>query len=220
MLRKFAASSVLLAAVPVAPTKDTKDSSAETKKRPQDLPIYSTIHDSSEKTSEEKPAESSTIRSGIECGVRTVRETCCDCASSIQAQKKPIDDFVSKGIEHSQFVFDYLNEPANGPYRAGAIAVGALSGYIIGIRRGFIRRLLYTSIGGLGVASICYPKEAEQYSQQALSEAKTYATILYNFAYGVKPGDEPKPIPSVSSSLSNAYESVAKWFGAGKKPEK
>lgn len=59
-----------------------------------------------------------------------------------------------------------------------------MSGYIIAIRRGFFRRLLYTSIGGLGVASICYPKEAEIYWQQALHESKTYATILYNFAYG------------------------------------
>lgn len=81
-------------------------------------------------------------------------------------------------------IFDYLNEPTNGIHRVGAIAVGALSGYIIGIRRGFIRRLLYTSIGGLGVASICYPKEAEKYSQQAIHEGKTYATIVYNFAYG------------------------------------
>lgn len=82
--------------------------------------------------------------------------------------------------------FDYLNQPANGIHRTAAIAVGAMSGYIIAIRRGFFRRLLYTSIGGLGVASICYPKEAEQYWQQSLNETKTYATILYNFAYGGK----------------------------------
>lgn len=62
--------------------------------------------------------------------------------------------------------------------------MGALSGYILGIRRGFIRRLLYTSIAGLGVASVCYPKEAREYSQKAIDEAKTYATIVYNFAYG------------------------------------
>lgn len=81
-------------------------------------------------------------------------------------------------------IYDYLNEPTNGIHRAGAIAVGSLAGYIIGIRRGFIRRLLYTSLGGLGVASVCYPKEASEYSQRAIAEAKTYATIVYNFAYG------------------------------------
>lgn len=81
-------------------------------------------------------------------------------------------------------IFDYLNEPANGIHRAGAIAVGALSFYIIGLRHGFIRRALYATVGGVGVASICYPKEAAEYSQEAIAEAKTYATILYNFAYG------------------------------------
>lgn len=81
-------------------------------------------------------------------------------------------------------IFDYLNEPTNGIHRAGAIALGALSGYIIGVRRGFFRRLLYTSVGGVGVASICYPKEAQKYSQELIQETKTYATILYNFAYG------------------------------------
>lgn len=151
------------------------------------------------------PTEAGAIRTSIEGGIKVVREGCCDVVKAVQVQKKPIDDFVSTGIEHSQcelimwaglwrqwnllvpvipVIYDYLNEPSNGIHRAGAITVGALSGYIIGIRRGFIRRLLYTSIAGLGVASVCYPKEAREYSQQAIAEAKTYATIVYNFAYG------------------------------------
>lgn len=155
--------------------------------------------------------ESSIIRSSVEGGIKVVREFGSDCVNAVKDKKKPVDDFIATGIGHSQckfqwirwkivfwicsyknvnFVitsivaFDYLNQPANGIHRAGAIAVGAVSGYIIAIRRGFFRRLLYTSIGGLGVASICYPKEAEIYWQQALNESKTYATILYNFAYG------------------------------------
>lgn len=152
------------------------------------------------------------IRTSIESGIKAVRETCSDAVKTVQEQKKPIDNFVATGIEHSQcelnvavtsagmwmigmtecvdclfviaVIYDFLNEPSNGIHRAGAIGVGALSGYIIGIRSGFIRRLLYTSIGGLGIASVCYPKEASQYSQQAIAEAKTYATIVYNFAYG------------------------------------
>lgn len=109
--------------------------------------------------------------------------------------------------------FDYLNSPANGIHRTGAVAVGTISGYIIAIRRGFFRRLLYTSIGGFGVASICYPKEAEIYWQHALSETKTYATILYNFAYGVKPGDEPKPLPNlIPSNVKDLYGNVKDYF--------
>lgn len=164
--------------------------------------------------------ESYIVRSSIESGVRVARECCCDCAQAIKDKKKPIDEFVSTGIEHSQckliqdskfnlrttnfyksieydfkprtyfyfilVAFDYLNQPANGIHRTGAIATGAIAGYIIAIRRGFFRRFMSTSIGGFGIASICYPKEAEIYWKQALGETKTYATILYNFAYGGK----------------------------------
>lgn len=110
--------------------------------------------------------------------------------SNIVNVNKPNRKTISRKISKFQWlisvIFDYLNQPTNGIHRAGAIAVGALSGYIIAIRRGFFKRLLYSSIGGLGVASICYPKEAEKYAHEALSEAKTYATIFYNFAYGGK----------------------------------
>lgn len=79
---------------------------------------------------------------------------------------------------------DYLNEPENTLPRAGAIALGAASGFVIGLRHGFIRRLLYTTIGGGALASICYPKEAEVYAQKGLAEAKTLTTIGVNFVYG------------------------------------
>lgn len=79
---------------------------------------------------------------------------------------------------------DYLNEPSNNLPRAGAIALGGASGFVFGLRHGFIRRMLYTGIGATAIASICHPKEAGVYAQQAIVEAKTLATIGYNFAYG------------------------------------
>jgi MICOS complex subunit MIC27 len=81
-------------------------------------------------------------------------------------------------------VRDYLNEPDNTIPRAGAIAVGGLAGLIFGVRGGFFRKLIYTSIGAGGVASVCYPKEAEVYAQKSLVESKKFATIGYNFVYG------------------------------------
>lgn len=38
----------------------------------------------------------------------------------------------------------------------------------------------------LGMAAICYPKEAAEYTQIGLTESKKYLTIAYNFAYGGK----------------------------------
>lgn len=78
----------------------------------------------------------------------------------------------------------YLGEEDNFAPKIGAIAVGGLAGYILGLRGGTFKRVLYSSVGALGMASICYPKEASQYSKIAVEEGKKYATIGYNFIYG------------------------------------
>lgn len=70
--------------------------------------------------------------------------------------------------------------------RVGAIAIGGAAGMIFGIRGGFFKKLIYTSIGAGSVAAVCYPKEAKIHTEKALVEAKTYATIGYNFIYGGK----------------------------------
>lgn len=118
-------------------------------------------------------------------------------------------------IGFSTVAFDYLNEPDNTFPRAGAIALGGLSGYILGLRGGFFRRSFYGLIGATAIASICYPKDAEIYAQRGVSEAKKYATIGYNFVYGVKPGDDvngpewPK-IPTTLSELGDSLSGLAK----------
>lgn len=80
---------------------------------------------------------------------------------------------------------EYLGkEDSDQTHKAGAIAIGGLTGLIFGLRGGFFRRALFTSAGALGMASICYPQEAAEYSGYALEEAKKYSTIGYNFIYG------------------------------------
>lgn len=78
----------------------------------------------------------------------------------------------------------YLGEEDNYAPKVGAIAVGSLTGYILALRGGRFKRLVYTSAGALAMASICYPKEASEYSKIAVEEGRKYATIGYNFIYG------------------------------------
>lgn len=68
--------------------------------------------------------------------------------------------------------------------RIGAVVIGGMSGFIFGVRGGFFKKLIYTSVGASGVASICYPKEAKIYTEKALVETKKYTTVAYNFVYG------------------------------------
>lgn len=85
--------------------------------------------------------------------------------------------------------------------RAGAIALGAATGFVFGLRHGFIRRMLYTTFGTAGMASICYPQDAEVYAQKGLVEAKAMLKIGYNFAYG---GNNIVPI-IILSMCANFY---------------
>lgn len=93
----------------------------------------------------------------------------------------------------------YLQEEENTNAKYGAIAIGGLTGYILGLRGGYIRRFTFTAAGAGIMASICYPKEAAEYSELAFQEARRYATIGYNFIYGGK----LIKISNISSKQSN-----------------
>lgn len=56
---------------------------------------------------DESKDEPSIVRKSVEDGIKVVRETCCDCVNSIKAQKKPIDQFVATGIDHSQCAYKF-----------------------------------------------------------------------------------------------------------------
>lgn len=81
---------------------------------------------------------------------------------------------------------DYLRNEDNTLPKAGAIGIGGLTGLIFGLRGGFFKKTLYATTGTLGMAAVCYPKEAAEYSQICVAESKKYLTIAYNFAYGGK----------------------------------
>lgn len=120
-------------------------------------------------------------------------------------QKQTFDDYIDQAKEQTKSTIDYLNQPHNLMPRTGAIAIGGLSGFIFAARGGFIKKVLYTTIGAGAVASLCYPKQAEQFAQEALLEARKGYAIAYNFVKGVKPGDEVpvEPITRFPTTLED-----------------
>lgn len=56
----------------------------------------------------EPEAESSLVRSSIEGSIKVVREACCDCVNAIKDKKKPVDQFISTGMDHSQCMFRWI----------------------------------------------------------------------------------------------------------------
>jgi hypothetical protein len=83
--------------------------------------------------------------------------------------------------------------------RVGAIAISSLAGVVLGVRGGFFRKLFYASVTGSSMAAVCYPREA-----------KKYATIAYNFAYGKNPNDaNQKDLPKFPSSFDEVKDQAS-----------
>jgi len=230
MLRKAVFSSPLLAAAAVKDVSGEKgyvhtyDGAAKKDPkvkqliyRPSDLPLYIPLETSSSsdphKKGEIKP---SPVVETIEGGFRAVRVSLQGVSQAVADQKHQLTDIIETGKAHTQGLRDYLNEEDNTVPRIGAVAVGGLAGLIFGLRGGFFKRLVYTSIGAGGVASICYPKEAKIYTEQALVETRKYGNIGYNFVYGVKPGDPNQkqlpnlPIPTNVEELKTSLSDLGK----------
>ena len=70
-----------------------------------------------------------------------------------------VDKAVTKTQDAACKVNKYVNEEWTVLPKAGAIAVGGMAGFVLGLKRGFIGRVLYTSVGFLTMAAFCYPHE-------------------------------------------------------------
>lgn len=77
-----------------------------------------------------------------------------------------------------------MQEENNTTPKYGAIAVGGVSGVILGLRGGWFKRTIYGTTGALIMAAVCYPKEAKEYSRDVIKNGKEYTTIAYNFVNG------------------------------------
>lgn len=118
-----------------------------------------------------------------------------------------------------------MNKEENSIPRVGAVILGGMSGIIMGVRGGILRKIFYGSIGSGIMGSICYPKDAEKIAQQSLVEVKKLATVGVNFVYGVKPGDDAPPVnfPKIPTSVSEIEAAIGSTFQSVKNrmfPEK
>ncbi|XP_035775902.1 MICOS complex subunit MIC27-like [Anopheles albimanus] len=212
MIRK-ATPFLLGAAAVVSSDQPQKSKPVENKMvcKPSELPLYRPLNQkiACECHQRRTDGKSTGPVGAIEDGFRAVRLQVQDASKLVTDQKKQIVNLYEDGKKQTKFIHDYLNQEDNTMPRVGAIAIGGLAGLIFGLRGGFFKRLIYTSIGAGGVASVCYPQEAEMYAQHGLVEAKKFATIGYNFVYGVKPGDKQLELPTIPSNLGELKDSVS-----------
>ncbi|KAK9686673.1 Apolipoprotein O [Popillia japonica] len=164
----------------------------ELKCRPSELPIYSPD------SPQEVTSTTKTVREpgAIEKQIGVIRREITSLTKQAKELQYTVENLYHDGKAQCTWLIEYLQEEDNTVPRAGAIAIGGMAGFILGLRGGFFRRLLFTSTGALGMAAICYPNEAAEYSEIAGKEAKRYINIAYNFYRGAKKDDPPLELPS------------------------
>ncbi|XP_046668968.1 MICOS complex subunit MIC27-like isoform X3 [Homalodisca vitripennis] len=173
-------SSVLLAATVVA-SSDSKDKQEKKNLiRARDLSIYSKPAQQTNVQEETEPKSQSALLSVV----RQVREGVWAVSDQFNQVSSQFNNIVETGKAHTSSTIQILREEDNYPQRYGAIAAGGLLGYVIAIRRGWFRRIIYTGTGATAVAAICYPEEAKEYSSEGFKQAKRYIVIAYHFLNG------------------------------------
>ncbi|XP_046813095.1 MICOS complex subunit MIC27 [Vespa crabro] len=204
-LKKFLMPCGLCAAVPVLRSQSPQDSpdpcnnKKESKMiRPSELPIYPL----EDVYSKDIPCSNVYPSSALEQQFGSIRRSLEGVMLQWQVISDTVTSKINTGLEHSQYLVEYLQEENNTMPRFGAIGIGGLTGIIFGLRGGFLKKLIYTSTGALSIAAICYPKKAEE----SLEYAKHYANVSYNFIYGVKPGDNERVLPDIKLSDMSTFK--------------
>lgn len=204
LVRKWGIPVATAAAIPiltpaVCADSGEKDVSPPTSRmvRPSDLPIY---EDPEEVLDFEYHGKERTF---LEENVGVVRKEIEGVLGATRSVRERAVEIYETSKAHTMATVDYITDEENILPRAGAITVGGLAGLVIGARKkgGFFKKVLYTSTGIVSAASLCYPRQAYQISQNMYGNAKDYAAIGYNFVVGVKPQSkiltqaEPKKVP-------------------------
>ncbi|KAK2577546.1 hypothetical protein KPH14_003629 [Odynerus spinipes] len=195
-LKKFLMPCGLCAAVPAIRSQPSQDhpESCNCKKevkmlRPSELPIYP----SDDICSKDIPCSSVRSPSVLEQQIGAIRRSLQGVSLKWHVVSDTISSKLHTGMEHSQYLVEYLHEEDSTMPRLGAVAIGGLTGLILGLRGGFLKRSIYFSTGAFTVGAICYPRKA----QEGFQHAKYYANIGYNFIYGIKPGDDDRALPDI-----------------------
>ncbi|KAK6633398.1 hypothetical protein RUM44_004000 [Polyplax serrata] len=150
--------------------------------KPSALPIYS------KKCTECVPPKVvSSPPSSMEETVGNIRRELWVWQDNLRGYRHKVVDVYRQGFAKADSAVEYLREETHGPQRLGAIALSGLAGYILGMRRGRFRRVMYALTGATGMAAVCYPTETVDCLESVVLEARRYFIVAYHFIYGETP---------------------------------
>lgn len=98
----------------------------------------------------------------LESGIRTAREAATPYYSIVAASGRRGAEILATAVAHTRSLYDRISDDSSSVPKAAAITAGGLTGLLIASRKGFIRKILYTSIGLTAAAAACYPNQSRE----------------------------------------------------------
>ncbi|XP_077293486.1 MICOS complex subunit 26/27 [Arctopsyche grandis] len=204
---------IMLAATPIIKSQETPDTQDDSNKivcRPSELPVYPTNMSTVNKV---KIEETNELEKILLEPISTVRVGVISALKEVKGLTTKTGDYVSESADKFNFVVAYLREEDNEAQRVGAVAMGALTGLIFGLRGGFFKKVTYTLVGTGTMGAICFPEQTNKYASEGVAQGKLLTNIIYNFVYGVKPGDPQPEINFPEISIPKNFDDLISLVG-------
>ncbi|KAF1763656.1 hypothetical protein GCK72_011923 [Caenorhabditis remanei] len=123
----------------------------------------------------------------------TVRIACQEEYSRVAERFKVVDCAMSQTKKAATRCNEYLTEEWTALPKAAAITVGGMAGFVLGLKRGPVGRLLTTTVGLATMAAFCYPIEAVDVAKTGRAHAEQ---TWYSFQ------ESPTPTTIAKTNLS------------------
>lgn len=118
-------------------------------------------------------------RSSLETTISTIRQSTCEFMQQFKTQKEKTVALVEQTKSNANTQLEYIRSETNLVPKVVFISLSGLSGLLIGFRKSKFRKFMYTSLLTVGATSLCYPKEARVYYDQAYGFGKKTASDFY-----------------------------------------
>lgn len=105
----------------------------------------------------------------IEDGFRATREAISPYVSLFHDGLDRSRQFLNTGLAHAKTTYETVSDDGNVVHKTVAITGGGLVGLLLASRKGFFKKILYTSSGIGATVALCYPKQTAE-----LVELSTY----------------------------------------------
>ncbi|RWS02226.1 MICOS complex subunit MIC27-like isoform X2, partial [Dinothrombium tinctorium] len=117
------------------------------------LPLYGNPHPPKDRIMLDEP-------NLIEEGIRSARVAIASQLSFLDGAFVRGKQIVETAVNHSRTTYDYITDETNNVSKAVAITGGGLLGLLLSARKGFFKKVLYSSLGVVSAAAVCYPKQS------------------------------------------------------------